>query len=67
MGSAGIAGDRQRASASKQRVAEDRLRRNSGERIEVCPWCDGTGNEFYSMYRKCPKCDGRGTVREEER
>jgi rubredoxin len=26
----------------------------------LCDNCDGTGNEFYSMYRKCPVCGGDG-------
>lgn len=29
---------------------------------KLCEHCDGTGNEFYSMYRKCPKCDGKGYI-----
>lgn len=27
---------------------------------ELCKLCDGTGNEFYSMYKKCPNCGGSG-------
>ena len=27
---------------------------------ELCKKCDGTGNEFYSMYRKCKDCGGNG-------
>lgn len=27
---------------------------------ELCPRCDGTGNELFSMYRKCEACDGSG-------
>lgn len=30
---------------------------------ELCSECGGTGNEFYSTYRKCPKCNGDGAVR----
>ena len=26
----------------------------------LCGHCVGTGNELYSMYRKCPKCNGTG-------
>ena len=26
----------------------------------LCNQCGGTGNEMYSMYRKCPDCDGDG-------
>ena len=29
----------------------------------LCDFCDGTGNEFYSMYRKCPVCGGDGIKR----
>lgn len=24
--------------------------------------CDGTGNQFYSMYQLCEKCNGTGTI-----
>ena len=24
---------------------------------KLCKHCGGTGNELYSMYRKCPKCN----------
>ena len=27
---------------------------------ELCKHCNSTGNELYSMYRKCPECDGKG-------
>lgn len=26
----------------------------------LCTNCDGTGNEFFSMYHKCPQCGGTG-------
>lgn len=26
----------------------------------LCPRCDGTGNELWSMYRRCEQCDGKG-------
>ena len=26
----------------------------------ICGWCDGTGNEFCSMYSCCPICGGSG-------
>ena len=27
---------------------------------ELCEHCGGTGNEFYSMYKKCSNCNGKG-------
>ncbi len=27
---------------------------------KLCERCGGTGNELFSMYRKCPKCNGTG-------
>ena len=30
--------------------------------IIICEQCNGTGNEFYAMYRKCSKCNGFGVV-----
>lgn len=27
---------------------------------KLCGNCDGTGNEFMSMYHQCPKCSGKG-------
>jgi RecJ-like exonuclease len=43
-------------------IRTDYFRRN--ENIEkgavLCEHCDGTGNEFMSMYHKCPKCEGTG-------
>ena len=26
----------------------------------LCKRCDGTGNEFYSMYSECKQCEGKG-------
>lgn len=26
----------------------------------LCPKCDGTGNELFSMYRRCSECNGTG-------
>jgi len=31
--------------------------------LELCERCDGTGNEFFSMYRQCQTCRGIGTTR----
>lgn len=27
---------------------------------DLCPRCDGTGNELFSMYRECEACGGSG-------
>lgn len=27
---------------------------------DLCPRCDGTGNELFSMYRECKACEGTG-------
>jgi len=35
-------------------------------RNELCTYCDGTGNEFYSMYCKCSLCDGKGTTNDDK-
>ena len=29
----------------------------------LCRRCDGTGNEFYSMFRECQTCEGSGVAR----
>ena len=44
------------------RMMQDYLRRNDNLRKKrpLCGPCDGTGNEFFSMYHRCPKCQGRG-------
>ena len=31
--------------------------------VPLCPHCDGTGNELYSMYHRCPLCLGSGEAR----
>ena len=33
---------------------------------ERCTYCSGTGNELYSMYRKCRCCQGTGVSRGNE-
>lgn len=30
---------------------------------KLCSKCVGTGNEYYSTYKKCTKCSGSGTKR----
>jgi DnaJ-class molecular chaperone len=36
---------------------------NIGNNKELCKRCDGTGNELFSMYRKCSDCNGTGIAR----
>lgn len=47
-------------------MKNDIIRRN--ENIEngnkLCVRCDGTGNELYSMYRRCKACIGTGVFNE---
>lgn len=33
---------------------------NIREGKTLCPRCDGTGNELFSMYHCCSKCNGTG-------
>lgn len=44
----------------------DYERRNNNVKAgrKLCKRCDGTGNEFYSMYSKCLKCGGDGIAKE---
>ncbi len=30
--------------------------------LGICERCEGTGNELFSMYRKCSDCDGVGAI-----
>ena len=46
--------DRQKANEVAKDVAESR------GHLAICDRCGGTGNELYSMYRKCSQCDGVG-------
>ena len=34
--------------------------KNIDRKLPLCKHCSGTGNELFSMYRKCPKCNGTG-------
>lgn len=40
----------------------DITRRNENVTLgrTLCKRCDGTGNELYSMYKKCEDCDEKG-------
>ncbi len=51
----GILGDQQRKAENVKQVASDPT-------LILCDHCEGTGNEFYSMYRACPKCGGGGMI-----
>ena len=35
----------------------------SDQTLILCDRCEGTGNEFYVMYRTCPKCGGGGVIK----
>ena len=39
-----------------QRMDYTTRNENISKRKKLCRWCDGTGNELFSMYRQCPKC-----------
>lgn len=41
-------------------VDEQRRNDNIDAGNILCERCDGTGNEFYSMYCKCLACNGTG-------
>lgn len=32
----------------------------------VCDKCEGTGNEFFFMYKQCEKCKGKGYIGRKE-
>ena len=44
----------------------DYLTRNKNiqEEKPLCSRCDGTGNEFFNMFRRCLECGGDGVSRE---
>ena len=45
-------------------MARDYANRNDNlaGKKKLCDRCDGTGNELFSMYRKCHLCDGKGAI-----
>lgn len=47
-------------------IAGDMFRRDEllALGLELCERCDGTGNELFSMYRRCSDCHGEGTKSE---
>lgn len=36
---------------------------NEANGRELCGRCEGTGNELFSMYKKCSECNGKGYKR----
>ena len=47
----GIMGDEVRKAENAKQVAMDPT-------LMLCDYCDGTGNEFFAIYRACPICGG---------
>lgn len=47
-------------------MRDDVLRRNENidKGNKLCKRCGGTGNELFSMYRKCRACNGTGVFNE---
>jgi len=45
-------------------MAGDYYKRNNNilNERKLCDRCQGTGNELYSMYRKCTACNGSGAI-----
>ncbi len=37
---------------------------NIDKKLHLCEICDGTGNELFSMYKKCSNCDESGVKKE---
>lgn len=42
------------------RMDYERRNENILNNKELCEYCGGTGNEFFSMYKACSKCNGKG-------
>lgn len=36
--------------------------KNIDDRKNLCDFCNGTGNELFSMYRKFSECEGKGFI-----
>lgn len=44
-------------------IADDTKKLNNAlAKRQLCDKCDGTGNEFFFMYRRCEKCGGKGFI-----
>lgn len=42
---------------------EDRREANVKSGKPLCPRCDGTGNEFLTVYKECMLCGGSGVLK----
>ena len=51
----GIRNDRARQRDSRKVAA-------ASDHLEICVRCEGSGNEFYAMYKECSVCGGDGVV-----
>lgn len=45
---------------SHMRMDYERYNDNVKNNRELCDKCSGTGNELFSMCRRCSKCGGKG-------
>jgi len=47
----------------------DYLKRNNNieNGFKLCKRCNGTGNELYSMYRRCTDCGGTGKAKNKKK
>lgn len=46
-------------------IMDEMIRKENKEKgNKLCDRCDGTGNELYSMYRRCKACNGTGIYNE---
>jgi len=48
------------------RMDYQRRNENVVKGLDLCERCDGTGNELYSMYKKCSQCSGTGIQKMKE-
>lgn len=48
-------------------IARDRVLAARIPEAERCKRCEGSGNEFFAMYRRCSACDGTGRIQEVSR
>jgi len=55
----GIISDNEQSAHNKKIVA-------TSAHLKLCDRCNGTGNEFYAMYRRCYQCKGAGVLERKE-